>query len=444
MSRIAAATKRRLLGGAFLLVLVALLGLSVAVYQKAFTPTVMVTLRADHTGMQLNPGADVKVKGVIVGEVRDIRSDGGEALLRLALDPALVRFVPSDVTARLLPKTLFGERYVALMVPAASSAQPIRSGTVIAADRTDTAIELEQILNEVLPLLQAIEPDKLAATLSALATAVEGRGEQLGRNLVTLGDYLAALNQEMPTIREDIRKLSTVLDTYHAALPDLLTVLRDLTVTAHTVTDQRENIQTLLLSTTDMADVTRTFLDRHDARLIQLGDVSRPVLELLATYSPEFPCLLRGLVKLQPLVEDTFSSGRLHITLEITRDNGKYVKGQDEPDWGNQRGPNCRGLPDPPTPFPDVHASGGYDWDAPRSPLPGLPGLPLVQRKDSQGKAVSTVLLDPTMGYAGTAEEQALVKPLIAAATATPADQVSDLAVLLWGPMMRGTVVSAT
>lgn len=442
MSRISDAAKRRLLGAAFLIALVGLLVLSVAVYQKAFTPVVHVTLRADHTGMQLNPGADVKVKGVIVGEVRDIAADGDQAVLRLALDPALVRFVPSDVSARLLPKTLFGERYVALLVPASSNGQPIHSGAVIAADRTDSAVELEQVLNEVLPLLRAVEPDKLAATLSALATALEGRGDQLGRNLVTLGDYLAALNKEMPTITEDIRKLSSVLDTYHEALPDLLTVLRELTVTSRTVTDQRENLQTLLLSTTDMADVTRTFLDRHDARLIQLGDVSRPVLELLATYSPEFPCVLRGLVKLQPRVEDTFSTGRLHVTLEITRDNGKYVKNQDEPAWSSNK-PNCRGLPNPPTPFPDIHVPAGYDWSAARSPLPGLPGLPLVQRRDAQGKAVSTVLLDPTMGYAGTAEEQALVKPLVAAATATPADQVSDLAVLLWGPMFRGTVVSA-
>jgi phospholipid/cholesterol/gamma-HCH transport system substrate-binding protein len=46
------------------------------------------------------------------------------------------------------------------------------------------------------------------------------------------------------------------------------------------------------------------------------------------------------------------------------------------------------------------------------------------------------------MGYAGVADEQAVVKPLIAAATDIPVTEVEDLAVLLWGPLMRGAVVN--
>jgi len=48
----------------------------------------------------------------------------------------------------------------------------------------------------------------------------------------------------------------------------------------------------------------------------------------------------------------------------------------------------------------------------------------------------------PTMGIAGTAQEKATIKPLLAAASGTAPQDVSDLAVLLWGPMMRGTVVN--
>jgi phospholipid/cholesterol/gamma-HCH transport system substrate-binding protein len=46
------------------------------------------------------------------------------------------------------------------------------------------------------------------------------------------------------------------------------------------------------------------------------------------------------------------------------------------------------------------------------------------------------------MGYSGTAEEQQLIKPLVAAATGQNVDQVGDIADLLWGPLMRGAVVS--
>jgi len=46
------------------------------------------------------------------------------------------------------------------------------------------------------------------------------------------------------------------------------------------------------------------------------------------------------------------------------------------------------------------------------------------------------------MGYAGTAEEQALIRPLVGLASGVSPDAVPDSADLLWGPLLRGTVVN--
>jgi phospholipid/cholesterol/gamma-HCH transport system substrate-binding protein len=433
---------RRLLGLGFVALLGAALTLSVLTYRKAFTPVVWVTLRADHTGMQLNNGAEVKMRGVVVGEVRSIAADGRDATLRLALQPDAVPQIPRNVTARLLPKTLFGERFVSLVPPADAALQPIRAGAVIGQDRTEAAIELERVLDDALPLLQAIQPDKLAATLGALAYGLEGRGDKLGADLATLDGYLKALNQSLPAIADDVRKLAGVLDAYNGALPDLLDILRNATVTMSTVRDQRDQLAALLADTTDAADLTKSFLDRYGDRIIQLGRVSAPLLELLAVYAPEYPCLLTGVVTLQPQAEQVFSNGRMHITLEATRDNGKYLRGRDEPVYGAKNGPNCRGLPNPPVPAPAVPLNDGYDYGFPRSPttlpLPGTGGPAVPQ-------AVPRMLpLAAPMGFAGTAEERDLVKSLLAGSTGTPAAQVPDVAVLLWGPLLRGTVVNVS
>ncbi|WP_406046261.1 MCE family protein [Micromonospora sp. NBC_00898] len=423
--------RHRILGILFIAVLTAALTASVLQYRKAFTPVERVTLRADRAGLQLLTGADVKVRGVVVGDVRSVRSDGGGAVIGLALDPATTGQIPADVTARLLPKTLFGERYVELVPPPASAAGPIRDGAVITQDRSRTAIELERVLDQALPLLQSIRPDQLAATLGAISTALEGRGDQLGANLTRLDGYLRQLNPAMPTIAEDVRQLAVVLDSYDAALPDLLALLRDVTVTAGTVTDQRTQLAAFLADTTDTADTTRGFLDRHGDQLIRLGDVSRPVLELLATYAPEYPCLVHGLVALQPRVEQVFAGGRMHITLEVTRDGGRYERGRDEPAYAAHDGPDCRGLPDPRVPAPEVPVADGYDHRGARTrpPLPvGTPAGPAT---------------GPAMGRAGTGEESALVKPLVGGLTDTPPAEVPDIAVLLWGPLLRGAVVNA-
>ena len=420
-------TMRRLLGLAFVVVLAAAMCLSVLAYDKAFTPVVLVTLRTDHTGLQLNQGAEVKLRGVVVGEVRGIAADGQIATLRLALDPAQARRIPANVSARMLPKTLFGERYVDLQPPAHPSTSVLHDGSLINQDHSSSAIELERVLDDTLPLLQAIQPDKLAATLGALATALQGRGEQLGRDLTSFDHYLTALDTQMPALRGDITKLAQVLDNYDGALPDLMAVLRNVTVTATTISNQRNQLAAFLADTTDLGDSTRAFLDNYGDRIIQLGTVSAPVLGLLAAYSPEYPCLLQGLVTLQPQVERVFSGGEMHITVEVTRDNGGYQRGRDDPVYGAHNGPNCRGLPHPVVPAPQVPVNDGYDYGASRSPAP----LPVT-------------MAPAAMGFAGTAEERSLLNPIVAGATGTPVSQVPDVADLLWGPMLRGTVVNVS
>jgi phospholipid/cholesterol/gamma-HCH transport system substrate-binding protein len=394
--------RQRLLGLGFIAFLVGMLLLSVLIYKKAFTPVAWVTLRTGHTGMQLSEGADVKYRGVVVGDVRSIHADGTAAVLRLAIDPGQITRIPASVNARLLPKTLFGERYVELVGESAGPA--LKANAVIDQDRSASAVELERILDQALPLLQAVKPNKLAATLGALAYALEGRGERLGEDISTANAYLASLNEQMPAIAEDVKKLAAVLDVYHGAMPDLIEVLRNTTVTMTTISDQRDELQRFLISTTDLAQGTDRVLTAYGDRIIQLGQVTRPVLELLAVYAPEYPCLLQGLITLQPTVEKVFASGRMHITLEVTKDQGKYQKGRDEPVYGASTGPNCRGLPNSVhVPAPGVEVNDGYDYGADRK----------------------------------------LIKGLLGVARNTRPDQVSDLEVLLWGPLMRGGVVNA-
>jgi phospholipid/cholesterol/gamma-HCH transport system substrate-binding protein len=165
--------------------------------------------------------------------------------------------------------------------------------------------------------------------------------------------------------------------------------------------------------------------------------VSRALLELLATYAPEYPCLLAGLQAGLPLAEEVFAGGRMHITLEITRDNGKYIAGRDEPVYGARNGPQCHGLPNPPVPAPETPINDGYDYGGSRpGPAPLPVGIPGTAPAGGPGAG-------PSMGSAGTAEEQDLIRPLIGAATGVPPVEVPDIAVILWGPMLRGAVVNA-
>ncbi len=87
--------------------------------------------------------------------------------------------IPANVTARILPKTLFGEKYVELEIPAEPSSSHIAAGDVIT--ETVVPIEVETVFADAYPLLTAVQPAQLAYTLNALATALEGRGDDAGR-----------------------------------------------------------------------------------------------------------------------------------------------------------------------------------------------------------------------------------------------------------------------
>jgi phospholipid/cholesterol/gamma-HCH transport system substrate-binding protein len=431
--------RRRVLGVAFLAVLALLVGLSVAVYQKRFVPVVRVTLETDHVGNQLAPASDVKLRGIIVGEVRTVDSDGDRARVGLALDPDQVGMIPADVEVRLLPKTLFGERYVALVIPPGPAPRPLREGDVIGQDRSQAAIELERVLSDLMPLLRTLQPQKVAATLTALADALRGRGDRLGQNLADLGAYTGRLNTRLAQLQEDVRGLADLADTYHAAAPDLIRLLEDLTVTSRTTVAKAVQLDALLRLTTATAAETRGFLDDNGDRLIRLSATGRPILELLARYSPMYPCLLDGLARFEPLLEEAFSTGALHITLETVRDRGKYVPGE-EPRNLARSGPNCHGMPKVQRPYrgPNIpdgsrpRGEGSLDGAGPPGGPPDPAGFSAAGRPD----------LD--LGVTGGPAERSLLSALLAPTLGTAAEAVPDLSTLLFAPLARGMEVQVS
>ena len=424
----------RTYGVAFILVVALLLSLSIASFKKVFTEVVEVTLRTDRIGSQLQESSDVKIRGLIVGEVRTIQSSDKGATLHLALKPEMIDLIPAKVSARLLPKTLFGERYVDLVPPKGEPGRAIRAGDVIPQDRTSVAIELEKVFDDLLPLLRSIDPAKLSATLNALATALDGRGTALGKNLVLVDEYFTKLNPHLPTIQADISGLADLASTYAVAAPELLRAAKALLTTNATIVEKQKELAGFLAGTAGFANTTAGFLETNQNRIIQVGRVQRPTLQVLAKHSPIYPCFTQGLVDWLPRANQLFRDGQMHITLEFVPQTKAYHPGE-EPAWHDKRAPDCKGLPD------NVQGSqadprGGSKFDD------GTDGAPSY----ATNSALPQAFLAPEgaripavdSGLAGTVEEQQIVGALVGL---EPGEDAS-VATLLAGPMMRGTVVS--
>lgn len=403
-----------------------LIALSLAVYGKAFSNTTDITIKADRAGLQLAKFGDVRIDGALIGQVRSVSQDGEHASIEVALEPDAAHEIPDNVVVHILPTTLFGQKFVQLVRPKAPSGSPLADGDVIPAERVHTNVELSRVLTNLFDLLRAIDPAAVNGTLNALSTALDGRGERLGRTAEQLNDYLAYVARDLPMLREDLQALADVSDTYAQAAPDIIGVLRNATTTARTITANKAEIAGLLRELRTVSDGAHQFIDLNGDALVRSLQLTEPVTRLLATYSPELPCLLVGLDKYRDRLLGIFRNGKVHQKMFLGTPQYHAYTPAEKPVFGEVgHGPWCLGLPNPAIPADPQPLDDGtlQDDNPPTSPLPPQLGSNLPS----------------SSGFAGTEGDQAIINALLAGRTGRPADDYGSLPALMYGPVVRGT-----
>lgn len=417
----------KLIGVVFLALMASGVWLTAAIFSKKFTDYEELTLQTSKIGLQMPARADVKVRGVIVGEVLEFDTTAEGAELTLGIYADQLKTIPDDVTGSIVPKTLFGEKYVSLEIPDDTANRPIRSGATI--ERTAISIEVEKVLADLYPLLRAVQPAELNTTLNALATALEGRGSKIGENLATLDSYLKRLNPEIPALVEDLRLTTQTADLYNEVLPEIATILRNTVKTGQTLEGREQQLQALFTDVSAFSGTAEAFLAKNERNLIRLGELSEAQFTLLAKYAPEYPCLLGGIVNASKAQAEAFRGTMLHINLELIPHQPRGWKPADIHVNGAKNGPYCGKLPSPP-------------WNQNRvfTNVPDLnDGVEQPTGKGTQRVAPWSQLSGT---YVGSEAEAALLKTLLGPAMGMTSGDVPDLGVLLLGPMARGAEVS--
>ena len=385
----------------------------------------------------------MKLRGLIVGEVREValrRRDG--ATLDLALEPDQVELIPGNVSARLLPKTLFGEKYVDLVLPAEPARRGrSREGDVIPQDRTERRDrDSSRCWTTCCRCCARSSRQQLNATLNALATALRRprrparRQPRAGRRATS-----AQLNPSCRPWRRTSPGWPTSPTSTPTPRPTCCSCCDNLSVDQPTTVAQKQDgYAGFLLGTHRLRRRPRApSLRENENRLIQLAGEPAHAARPRASTRPEYPCLLEGLATpSSPISRATVrrrcSPGCTSPSRSSTAATASYKPGRGA---AVQRRSAGR-LPRPAeprtarrTPTPSVTSSDGstgHDGGSPphrgagpcpaswSTPPAGMPARPRSSRW-------STRLPRRCMGV--------------------PADEVPDLATLLFGPMARGTVV---
>jgi len=172
-------------------------------FNRSFRAYVPVTLMSDRTGLVMETGAKVKMRGVQVGRVGQISGGKQPASLKLEIDPDKVALIPANVGARISATTAFGAKYVELVYPADPSTKSLTTGVVLRSENVTT--EVNTVFQNLVGVIRQVDPAELNGVLSALAEGLGGQGARIGEAISGANTVLVALNARSHVIREDWR-----------------------------------------------------------------------------------------------------------------------------------------------------------------------------------------------------------------------------------------------
>jgi phospholipid/cholesterol/gamma-HCH transport system substrate-binding protein len=340
---------RPLTGLALIIAIALIIALAVGLFRGSFTETEKVTVLSDRAGLVMNPDAKVKMRGVQVGTVENIESrPDGTAALHLAMDPSQLRLIPSNVNVDIESSTVFGAKFVNMVPPADPSRQTLRPGQVIQGQHV--MVEINTVFQQLVQVLDKIDPPKLNQTLGAIATAFNGRGEKFGKTLADFNAFLAKIEPSLPNLSHDIEAAVPTLNAYADAAPDLIATAANATTISNSIVDEQQNLDAFLVSSIGLADVGNDVVGGNRQALTDVLHVLVPTTDLLNRYHESLWCSIGGLI---PMAKSVPQFKEVIVSAGLTTGVERYRYPLDLPKVAAKGRPYCKelGLPDVPPEF---------------------------------------------------------------------------------------------
>lgn len=312
----------------------------------AFQDSVRFTANVNGVGDGLHSGADVKVRGVRIGLVSGVRHervDGGGNRFEVDLDitPRYADSIASSARARVVPSNIFGAPSIQLVVDERDS-RPLPRGATIPADTSREGVLLQSVYSTMRDLLNAVEPSKLNAVLTALAESFRGRGDQVGRMIDELDSYVTALNRNTGEFTDSLDSLSTALRGLQENAPELLDTVDSFLVTSQTIAEKEQQIARLLGGTRTTVGAMDQMVREYEDPLLRLLDQGTQITAAVASTSGFIPSSFQALrVSLQKIAE-VLRNG-LKINFAFVSNPFDPYTAEDCPRYPGLNGPNCGG-----------------------------------------------------------------------------------------------------
>ena len=243
-------------------------------------------------GQGLQTQSDVKIHGINVGQVTSVHLVRGRAQVNMALHSN--EKVPVDAAATIRPKTLFGEKFVDID-PGPHEAQGpfLKSNGFI--KKTTGGFELEQVLAEAYPILQAVRPEDLTTLLDTLAQGGQGTGPEVNRqisNFQQVSDINVRHDADTRQFLDDLAKLS---DELANRAPDLVQAAKDLNVALPVLNAHAPDLSAFLEQASALSSNVADVLEANRPFLTKFVVEGGKTVDLVFDLRDQVPGVVRGL-----------------------------------------------------------------------------------------------------------------------------------------------------
>lgn len=333
---------RPLAGLATVLAIIAAVATATYLFRGGSVETVPVTVLSQRAGLVMNPDAKVKLLGVPVGRVASIEQrPDGRAVIHLEMDPAQLAQIPANVGVEIASTTVFGAKSVDLVPPADPSPQKLKPGQELDAGRV--TVEFNTIFQQLTSVLSKIQPEKLNATLGAISSAMDGRGEKFGQALTDLDRLLANLDPSLPNLSHDIEMSAPALTAYADAAPDLVATAGNATRFSQTIVEEQHNLDALLISAIGLGDIGNDVIGSNRQPLTDVLHLLVPTTLLTNRYNEALTCTLSGLHRFA--LEPPLPVPGVIVSIGFMLGLERYRYPANLPKVAASGGPQCLGLP---------------------------------------------------------------------------------------------------
>jgi phospholipid/cholesterol/gamma-HCH transport system substrate-binding protein len=311
-----------------------------------WNPQKKLTVIAARSGLSMDPGAKVTYNGVEIGKVGtvDAVNVGGQPRAKIILEvkPKYLHLIPKNVETSIDATTVFGNKYVNFSTPKSPTPQRISTSDVI--DVSSVTTEFNTLFETVVSVAEKVDPIKLNQTLSATAEALDGLGDRFGQSIINGNKILTDVNARMPELRRDNRLLADLGEVYANAAPDLFDGLENAVTTAHTLNEQRANLDQALMASIGFGNTGADIFERSGPYLVRGAEDLIPTSELLDEYSPSLFCTIRNFHDVEPKVAASLGGNgySLRTLSELMGAGNPYVYPDNLPRVNAHGGPEGR------------------------------------------------------------------------------------------------------